>query len=145
MTLSKAMRRVLEVMAIAVGIVAVAAAIIGYFAFGLPGLWSGLIGGAMALVYSGATVVSIIVANRVSLNSFLAVILGFWLGKMVVFLLVIVLLRDQPFIVPIVLVGSMLVSAVITLVVDVLVVMRSRIPVVDDPAPTQSSSASSEK
>lgn len=123
--------RILFWVLIAVPAIAAVFAVIGYLAEGQSGLISGIIGAALALLYSGLTVLSVIVAGRVGITGFYATILGFWLAKVVLFLVILLLLRGQPFIVPWVLVVSLVVAAVFTLIVDVLVVLRSRVPVTD--------------
>ena len=128
-TADSVFRRILMWMMIAVPLIGIAFAAIGWFAAGQPGLISGLIGAVLALVYSGLTVLSVIVGGKAGPNGFYATILGFWIGKFALFLVALLLLRDQPFIVPWVLILSIIVTALFTLGVDVMIVLRARIPV----------------
>jgi hypothetical protein len=128
MTLVRTLKRILITMGVLVGISAIVFAVVGYVTEGTDGLVSALIGAALTLVFSGLTVVSLLLAIDRDPTIFLAIILGVWLGKLVVFIVAILLLRDQPFIVPWVLIVSMLVAAAITLAVDALIVLRARIP-----------------
>lgn len=119
------------VLAIAVGVVA---AIIGNAVAGGIGVTSAIIGAAMGLLFLGITAASILFANRFEQNPlyptlFLAVVLGAWMVKFVLFLVLLLLLRDQPWIHPTVLGGTLIVTAVVTVLVDAVVVLRGRVAV----------------
>jgi hypothetical protein len=111
--------------------------IAGYFAQGWVGVVSALIGTGMALFFLGLTAVSILVANRFGEHEFatiifFSVVLGVWLLKFVLFLVLLVLLKDQPFIDNIIMFISLVAGVLGSLVVDVVVMAKSRIPYVGD-------------
>ncbi|WP_210479053.1 hypothetical protein [Naasia sp. SYSU D00948] len=136
------MSRVLLWGAVLAGGIAVVAAPLGYAVAGVPGLVGGLLGAAMGLVFMGATALSILVANRFASSDaypavFLGVVMGGWLVKLVLFLIVTVLLRDQPWLEPSVLGLTLIVVVVGSLVVDVLVTVKGRMPAVTDLPPSR--------
>lgn len=133
MTLTAAMRRALIWMVLVVLTLTVALAIAANVLSGIDGLLSALVGGALAIGFTGMTLVSVVIASRVSLDRFLLVIFGMWLAKMAIFLVIILVVREQAFVVPAALVGTMLVGAAASLVVDFLVLLRSRTPIIDEP------------
>ncbi len=139
---SLVMRRVLVWGAVLAGGIALVAAPIGYLVAGGPGLVGGLLGAAMGLLFMGATALSILVANRFASSDvypavFLGVVMGGWILKLVLFLIVTVLLRDQPWLEPSVLGLTLIVVVIGSLVVDVLVTVRGRMPAVTDQPPSR--------
>lgn len=131
------------------GFLALLIAIVGATAGGIVDGWIGvvsaLVGTAMAVVFMGITAGSILLANRfagqeAAVGAFFGIVLGGWLLKFVVFLVLMVLLRDQPWVSPVVLFLSMIAGVIGSLVVDAVVVLKSRMSYVSDitlpPAPT---------
>jgi hypothetical protein len=59
---------------------------------------------------------------------FFAVVLGGWLVKMVLFLVAMFLLRDLPWVQPVVLFLAIVATVIGSLAVDVVVVSKARIP-----------------
>ena len=127
------------------GVLAVAIAVIGsavgFLVDGSVGLVSALIGAAMAFVFLGVTAGSILLANRIANSDFLnplffVTVLGGWLLKFAVFLVLLILLKDQPWINNVVLLLTVIVGVVGSLVVDVVVIARSRQPYVDVELPS---------
>jgi len=125
--------------------IAVVGAVVGGLVEGSIGVVSALVGTAMAVVFMGITAGSILLANRfagreAAIGAFFGIVMGGWLLKFVVFLVLIVLLHDQPWISPIVLFLSIVAGVIGSLVVDAVVVMKSRMSYVSDvtlpPAPT---------
>ncbi|GAA4665823.1 hypothetical protein [Frondihabitans cladoniiphilus] len=117
--------------------IAVVGSIVGFLTVGGVGVTSALIGTALALVFTGLTTVSILVGLRVSGGSlisgaFFGIVLGGWLLKFIVFLVLLILLKDQPWVNTLVMFLSIVVGVVGSLVVDVVVVSRSRMPYVSD-------------
>jgi drug/metabolite transporter (DMT)-like permease len=117
-------------------VLAVLGAVIGFLVDGGTGLVSGLIGAAMAFVFLAVTAASILLAARLAHNDFLnpvffIVVLGGWLLKFAVFLVLLLLLKDQPWINPVVLLLTVIVGIIGSLVVDMIVIARSRQPYVD--------------
>jgi hypothetical protein len=96
------------------------------------GITSALIGTAMALVFLAITALSILIAGKYNIAAFFGIVMGAWLLKFVLFLVLIFLLKDQPWIHTQVLFLSIVAAVVGTLVVDVVVIARSRMPYVSD-------------
>ncbi|MDT0156868.1 hypothetical protein Q9R19_04420 [Microbacterium sp. ARD32] len=118
-------------------VLAVVAAGIGFAVSGRNGLWSGLAGVLLAFVFLGITAGSILFANRwfgdpLYVQLFFAIVLGGWLLKIGVFVVLMIVLRGQPWIEPLVFFLSLVAGIVMSLVVDVVVLMRMRLPHVSD-------------
>lgn len=138
------LRRILVYGSFLAGGIALVGAVIGGLVAGGSGVVSALIGTLMAVVFMGITAGSILLANRfagtsAAIGAFFGIVMGGWLVKFVVFLLLMVLLKDQPWIQPVVLFLSIIAGVVGSLLVDVFVLMKSRMPYVSDvtlPAPS---------
>ena len=131
------LRRILLYGAGLAGAIAVVGAVIGGVVAGGSGVVSALIGTLMAVVFMGITAGSILVANRfagtsAAIGAFFGIVMGGWLVKFVVFLVLMVLLKDQSWIQPVVLFLSIIAGVIGSLLVDVFVLMRSRVPYVSD-------------
>jgi hypothetical protein len=144
MSAAPVFRRILLYGGVLAVLIAVVGGTIGYLTFGGVGLVSALIGTAMAVVFMVITVVSILLATRLagtppSLGVFFGIVMGGWVLKFVVFLVLVFVLKDQPWINPIVLFLSIVAGVVGSLVVDLVVIAKSRMPYVSDvrlpPAP----------
>lgn len=117
--------------------IAVVGSIIGYLVAGVPGLVSALIGAGLTALFMGFTALSIVIASRVTQDEpsstlFFGIVLGMWLLKFVVFIVILVLLRDQSFIQPLVMFFAILAAVIGSLVVDVVAFLRARVPYVGD-------------
>jgi hypothetical protein len=117
--------------------IAVVGAILGGIFAGASGVVSALIGTAMALAFMGITAGSILFANRFAgresaIGAFFGIVMGGWLVKFILFLVLVVLLKDQPWVAPVVLFLSIIAGVVGSLVVDVVVIMKSRVAYVSD-------------
>lgn len=108
---------------------------IGYLAAGSEGLVGGLlgagIGGALLLV----TVGSIAFANRfvrseLYLQLFFSIVLGAWVLKLLAFVVAAFFLRDQPWLDSQILFIALVVTVLVSIIIDVLIVARSRVPYV---------------
>lgn len=115
------------------GLIAVVGAIIAGLLVGPVGVWSAIIGAAMAAVFLGITAVSILIAVRFDIVAFFGIVLGAWLLKFILFIVLALALRGQPWINTLALFLTMIVGVVASLVVDVVVVMKTRMPYVSDP------------
>jgi len=62
--------------------------------------------------------------------------MGGWIVKFVVFIVVLLALRGAPWLNNTVFFVALVASVVVSLVIDVLVMLRMRVPVVDTPLPT---------
>jgi len=137
------LRRTLIVSGLATLVLAVLAGGIGFAVAGEHGLWSGLVGVLLAMLFLGVTAGSILFANRwfgdpLYVQFFFAIVLGGWLVKIGLFVVVMLLLGRQPWVAPEVLFLSIVAGVVVSLVIDALVVMRMRLPNVSDiELPTQ--------
>ena len=123
--------------AIVIAILAVGGAVVGYFVSGVPGLVSGLLGAAMWLVFLALTAISIQVAIRVTKHDpgspvFFAIVLGSWLLKLVLFVLLSIWLRSQPWLDPTVFFVTVIIAVIGSLVFDVIAFQRARVPYVGD-------------
>jgi hypothetical protein len=118
------------------GVLAIAIALLGgglgYVYASTTGLISALIGTALAVVFASITAISIIAAMRYSIGAFFGIVMGAWLLKLVVFIVILALLRDAAFVQPIVLFLTVIAGAVGTMLIDVLVVYRSRLGYASD-------------
>ncbi len=59
---------------------------IGFLVAGESGVWAALAGGLAALVFTALTALSLLLGSKLGLGGFLGVVLGGWLVKMVLFL-----------------------------------------------------------
>ncbi|ERK73153.1 MULTISPECIES: hypothetical protein [Leifsonia] len=118
-------------------VIAVVGALLGGIFAGWIGVTSALIGTVIAAVFLSITALSILIANRfigsdLFVGLFFGIVLGGWIVKFVLFLVLAILLRDQPWINPTVLFLSLIAGVIGSLVVDMIVVFRSRVPYVSD-------------
>jgi hypothetical protein len=117
--------------------IAVIGSIVGYLVAGDSGLVSALIGAGLTALFMGFTSLSILLAARVtkgeaSSTLFFGIVLGVWLLKFVVFIVILVLLRNQPFIDPIVMFVSIVAAVIGSVAVDVIAYVGARVPYVGD-------------
>jgi hypothetical protein len=125
--------------------VAIVAGTIGFLVSGVSGLVGGLLGAALAGVFLGLTAVSFLIAGRVAKGDstspvFFGIVIGVWLLKLIVFIVVEVLLRGQPWFNPLVFFGSVVVVVIGSLVLDAVAMYRARMPYVDVSLPGESGS-----
>ena len=117
--------------------IALAGSLVGSLVAGTPGLISALVGAGLTAFFMGLTAASILLAGRVAKDEassvlFFGIVLGAWLLKFVVFIVILVLLRNQPFIEPLILFFAILVAVIGSLVVDVVAYVGARVPYVGD-------------
>jgi hypothetical protein len=131
------LRTTLKWSAIVTAVLAVLAGLLGFLVAGSTGLWSALAGVLIAAVFLAITGASILIANRwygddLYVPVFFGIVLGGWILKFVVFIVALLVLRGQPWIDPTVFFVSVVVSVLASLAVDVVVLMRMRVPHVSD-------------
>lgn len=131
------LRTVLVWAGIVTGGLALVGGVVGYLVAGTDGLWSALVGVLVAAAFLGITVASILIANRwfgdpLYVPIFFGIVLGGWILKFVVFLVLLLVLRDQPWVEPMVFFLALVASILASLAVDVLVLLRMRMPHVSD-------------
>lgn len=136
MTMTPILRLALRYGAIFAVAVAIVAGAIGYLVAGVPGMIGGLLGAALAAVFLGLTAVSFLVAGRVTKGDgtnpvFFGIVVGVWLLKLIVFIVVEVLLRGQPWFNPVVFFCAVVVVVIGSLVLDAVAMYRARVPYVD--------------
>ncbi|KAF2415295.1 hypothetical protein B1729_00130 [Microbacterium sp. B35-04] len=131
------LRTVLVWSASVTAVLAVVGAIVGFLVAGTTGLWSALAGVLVAAVFLGITGASILIANRWYGNElyvpiFFGIVMGGWILKFVVFIAILFILRGQPWIEPGVFFVALVVSVLASLAIDVVVMLRMRVPHVSD-------------
>ena len=122
---------------IVTGGLAVIGGVVGYLVAGTNGLWSALVGVLIAALFLGITVASILIANRwfgdaLYVPIFFGIVLGGWILKFALFLFLLFVLRDQPWVEPVIFFLCLVTSVIASLLVDVLVLLRMRVPHVSD-------------
>lgn len=110
---------------------------IGYLVAGSDGLWSGLAGVGLAVIFLALTPISVLIANRwygreMFATVFFGIVMGGWLLKLVIFITAIVILREQSWVVPTVIFLSLLAGIVVSLVIDAVAFSKLRVPHVSD-------------
>jgi hypothetical protein len=123
--------KALKLSALLVVSVAVICSIIGYLVVGIDGLWTALIGAAIALVFTSLTVLSVLFGARLPLGGFYGLVLGGWLLKIVLFAVLMAALQRMDFIHGPTLFFAIVLSVLGSLSIDSWVVLRSRIPTID--------------
>lgn len=123
--------------AIAIGILAVGGAVVGYLVAGVEGMVSGLLGAAMWLVFLALTSLSIQLAINSTRNDpgsplFFGIVLGSWVLKLVLFVVLAIWLRSQTWLDPTVFFVTVIIAVVGSLVFDVIAFQRARTPYVGD-------------
>lgn len=127
-------RRILVWAAVLAVALAVVGGVVGLLVAGTPGLAGGLLGAVLSVVFLGLTAVSVLVALRVSKGqmisgAFFGIVMGTWLLKFVLFLVVLVALRDRTWVDFPVLAVVIIAGVVGSLVIDVVAVAKARIPI----------------
>lgn len=123
--------KALKLSALLVVSVAVICSIIGFLVVGIDGLWTALIGSAIALVFTSLTVLSVLFGARLPLGGFYGLVLGGWLLKIVLFAVLMAALQRMDFIDGPTLFFAIVLSVLGSLGIDSWVVLRSRIPTID--------------
>jgi hypothetical protein len=131
------LRATLTWSAVITGALAVIGAVVGFLVGGPSGLWSALVAVILAAVFLGITGASILIANRwfgdpLYVPIFFGIVLGGWILKFVVFIVVLLLLRGQPWLNDVVFFVALVAGVIASLVVDVVVLARMRMPHASD-------------
>ena len=137
------MRRALVYGLIATAVVAVVGGIIGLIVAGGPGLVSALIGAALTAVFMGFTTLSIVIADRATKGktigaAYFGIIMGVWVLKFVIFIVVLLAIRGQDWVNPYVFFFSVIAAVICSLVADAVALVGARVPYVDVELPGQS-------
>ncbi|MBC7291820.1 MAG: hypothetical protein H5T83_10890 [Actinotalea sp.] len=128
-----AFRRALVFVVVLVGLLAVVGSAVGFVVADPPsaGVWGALLGATIALVFSGSTVLAMLLTARSSLTVASGALVGTWLVKTLLLLVAIVLLRDADFFDPAVLVVVTVLGVLGSVVLDYRAVTTARVPYVD--------------
>lgn len=123
--------------AIATAALALVGGVAGYLAAGTDGLWSALAAVVLAALFLGLTAGTILIANRwfgdpLYVPIFFGMVMGGWILKFVVFIVVLLVLRGQPWLDGTVFFLALVASVLVSLAIDVVVMLRMRIPNVSD-------------
>ena len=137
MTVSQIAKRALLVGLVVTSVIAIVAATAGALLSELPGMLGALVGAALVYALLGLTPLSIMWGFRLGKGDvlspgFFAAVLGTWLLKFVVFLAAVLWLGDQEWLDRTVLFLTIVAAVVATLVTDLVVVVKSRMPYVSD-------------
>ena len=124
-------KKVLGHTALLTGLIASLGSLAGYFAEGMNGVVSALIGSALAFVFGALTVISMLVGRKLSLAGFFGVVMGGWLVKLIGFALLARSLQGADFINGPVLFLTLVAAILGSLVIDSIAVLSARIPVVE--------------
>jgi hypothetical protein len=116
--------------------IAVVGGAIGYWLVGPTGIWSALVGSAIAFVFMGITAGSILLGQKASGGSiasgvFFAIVLGSWLLKFVLFLVVAFAIRNSDSLDTVIAFSCVIAAVLGALVSDVFAISRARVPIVD--------------
>jgi hypothetical protein len=124
---AKILTQVLRYTGLLAIVIAVVGGGLGFVFAGTDGLISALIGTVLSVLFASITAASIIGAMRFDIAAFFGIVMGAWLMKIIVFIVILALLRDAPFVNTIVLFVTVIAGAVGTMLIDVLVVFKSRL------------------
>ncbi|MCX8529303.1 MAG: hypothetical protein ORN27_04460 [Rhodoluna sp.] len=106
--------------------------LVGSLVAGMPGLFSALIGAAMTLLFVTLTAATVWLGAKLSVGGFFGVVMGTWLLKLVLFIVLVKLLLGVKEINGPVLFFTLIASILGSLVVDALVVTKARMPIVEN-------------
>lgn len=125
-------RRALRDMLVLVAVLGVVGVVVGALVAPEPsqGVWGALIGVLVTLVFSGTTVLSMLLTAHSSPTTTAAVVLGSWLAKMVVLIALFLVLDGYDFYDRRVLAAVTVLGVVGSAVLDYRAVSRGRIPYV---------------
>lgn len=118
-------------------VIAIVAGGVGFLVAGMPGLLGGLLGAALSAVFLGITAISFLIAGRAAKGDstnpvFFGIVVGVWLLKLVVFVVIEVLLRGQPWFDPRVFFVAIVVVVIGSLALDAVAMTRARVPYASD-------------
>ena len=99
---------------------------------GWIGVTSSMLGAAIAAAFLGLTAASVLIGQRFDIVGFFAIVMGTWILKFALFLLAIFLLKDQPWVSTFALFVTLIGGVVVSLITDVSVVAKSRMPYASD-------------
>jgi hypothetical protein len=109
--------------------IAVIAGVLGFIFAGANGLVSALIGAAIAFAFVSLTALSVWLGGKLNLGGFYGVVLGGWILKVLIFLVIVGVLRHASFISGPTLFFTLVASIMGTLGIDSWVFLKARLPI----------------
>ncbi|HMO11116.1 MAG TPA: hypothetical protein PKB06_06355 [Actinotalea sp.] len=128
------LRRALRNLLLLLAALTVLGVLVGWSTAGTAGVWGAVIGAAIALVFSGTTVLSHLRTADAPVTTTGAVILGAWLVKILLVVVVLAVLRGQDFYDRNVLVLVLVLGVRGSTYLDSLAVTKARVPYVEPTA-----------
>jgi hypothetical protein len=128
---SQLFRTVLVQGAILTALIAVVGGVVAYLAVGLPGLFSAIIGSAIALSFGSLTAIAVWLGGKLPLGGFYGVVLGGWLAKIIIFIIILSILNKAEGLNRPTIFFAIVASVLGGLAIDAIAVLRSRVPVVE--------------
>ena len=124
-------RRALRDVAILLAALLVLGLLVGGLVAKLPGVWGALIGWALAAVFSTTTIVAMIRTARSTPAAMAGLVMGTWLAKVLVVVVVLAVLRPLDFYSAPVLGGVLAIAVIGSAVLDYRAVTLGRVPYVE--------------
>jgi len=109
--------------------IAVVASLLGWALAGTNGLISALIGAAIAFAFVSLTGLSVWLGGKLNLGGFYGVVLGGWILKVLIFLIIVGVLRHAEFINGPTLFFTLVASILGSLGIDSWVFLKARLPI----------------
>lgn len=103
---------------------------VGFAMSGTPGVWAAVLGVGIALLFSGSTIASMLYTADKSPNAMMAVLMGVWIAKMIVLVVVLAVLGQVDFYDRVVFAVVVLVGVVGSAGLDMYSVVKGRQPYV---------------
>lgn len=122
---------VLRDVVVFVGALTLLGGVVGFLVRGTEGLWGALIGAAIAALFTLTTAVIMYATADKPMHVTTASAAGAWLGKMIVLVVVLAVLRDQEFYDKVVLFVVLTLAIVGSLIVEMRGLAAARVPHVD--------------
>ena len=122
--------RVLKLGSVLIASIAIVGSGLSLIFAGAPGFFGALIGAGIALVFVSFTALSVLLGGKLNLGGFYAVVLGGWLLKIILFIGLLVVLRDVEGLNRAALFFTLVASVLGSLAVDAYVATKARIPAV---------------
>jgi hypothetical protein len=125
------MRRTLRLAALGAVVLVAVAVPVGWAIAGMPGVWGAVLGVTVPVVFLGITATVALVTARLSPSTLGAAVLGSWLLKIVVLIVVLVVLDGRDFYSRGVFFVVFLLGTAGFLLVEAFVVVRTKVPYVE--------------
>jgi hypothetical protein len=113
-------------------LIAALGSLIGFFVYGMPGVFSALIAAAVSASFGVLTILSIRLGSKLPLNGFYALVLGGWLLKILLFAVLLGSLQGAGFISGPMFFFGVVASVLGGLSIDSYLVLSSKLPAVEN-------------